>query len=267
MALWGIPLILILSYQGGFYFLLLVLLINGMSLWEFYTIFRTQNLHAYRITGVVSSTFLILTVFYASYDAIVAMSFLLLIVIFIQHLKISQPSATVNTFFTISGIFYISFFLAALLILRQELDSWMGFSEGTNAGGRYLILLWMAVWFCDTAAYFGGRLLGKHKLAPLTSPNKTIEGAISGLIGAFLIFVALGPFIVRELPAEYFWISGAIVGIFGQAGDLVESRFKRDAGVKDTSTVLPGHGGFLDRFDSVIFVSPLLFLVFYYLRP
>jgi phosphatidate cytidylyltransferase len=267
MALWGIPLILILSYLGGYYFLALILLINGMSLWEFYTIYQKQNFRAYRILGVVLSSLFILINFWWTLDVVFTGLLVIMLFILLRHLRLSEPSSSLNSILTITGIFYISLFLSTLLQLRIHLDSWMGWNPASRSGGKYLLLLWISIWICDTAAYFGGKALGKHKLAPRTSPNKTVEGAVFGFISTFIIFYVLTPFLVPQLPQSHIWFSALIVGVFGQLGDLVESRFKRDTGVKDTSAILPGHGGFLDRFDAVIFVSPFIFLLFYYLKP
>jgi len=266
MALWGIPLILLLSYLGGYYFLVLMVIINGMSLWEFYTIYQTQHYYAYRKMGVSLSTLLLLVSFFFTLEIELITLGMVMVFLLLRHLKKSEPSSSINTIFTISGIFYITFFLSLLLHLRIHLDEWIFAGSTEKIAGIYFIVLWGAIWFCDTAAYFGGRFLGKHKLAPNTSPNKTIEGGISGFLGALLIFGFLGSYLIPSLDSLYLWISGVIVGIFGQLGDLVESRFKRDAGVKDTSTLLPGHGGFFDRFDSLIFVSPFIFMLFYWIK-
>lgn len=267
MALWGIPLILALSYLGGYFFLGLVLLINGMSLWEFYSIFKNQNLQAYRIPGLILSTMLILIAYWFPGEILFNALIITLLIVLLIHLRITRPNSSSNTTLTIAGIFYITVFLSTLLLVRMNLNSWMGWPGSSNLAGRFFLLIWISIWICDTAAYFGGRTMGKHKLAPLTSPHKTTEGAIFGLLGALATFHALTPFLIPQLPSPHLWLSALIVGIFGQLGDLVESRFKRDAGVKDTSTILPGHGGFLDRFDSLIFVSPFFYLLFYYLKP
>jgi phosphatidate cytidylyltransferase len=267
MALWGIPLILVLSYLGGYYFLALILLINGMSLWEFYSIYQKQNFRAYRSLGVLLASILILISFRFSVDALFTVLLIVMLAILLRHLKISESNSSLNTILTFAGIFYITLFLATLLRLRTEMDSWMGWDSTSNSSGKYFLLVWISIWICDTAAYFGGKGLGKHKLAPHTSPNKTVEGAIFGFIGAVITVYCLTPLLVPQLPVLHMWISVFIVGVFGQLGDLVESRFKRDAGVKDTSTILPGHGGFFDRFDAVIFVSPFLYILFHYFKP
>lgn len=266
MAAWGIPLILGLSYLGSYYFLFLVLIINSIALWEFYSIYRQKNRFAFRIPAIILSVFILLSSFWFEFSVTMFVYLGTILMILILHLKATPSEASSNTFLTISGISYISLFLATLVEIRQNFGMWQQLQSDIFAGGKFLILLWISIWVCDTFAYFGGRLLGKHKLSPKTSPNKTVEGAIFGLIGGIIIFVLFGPLFLPNLSRAFFWTSGIIVGIFGQIGDLVESRFKRDAGVKDTSTILPGHGGFLDRFDSIIFVSPLFYILFYAIR-
>jgi phosphatidate cytidylyltransferase len=122
--------------------------------------------------------------------------------------------------------------------------------------------LFVAIWACDTFAYFVGKSIGKHRLFERVSPKKSIEGALGGLAGAVLAFLAVYYFEWYNISLELSLISGLIVGTFGQFGDLVESWFKRDAGIKDSSHILPGHGGILDRFDSLIFVAPVFMIIY-----
>lgn len=268
VAVWGIPALLILSYLGGYYFFFLLLLINGMAQWEFYTMYRNKQIYAYRWTGLIfGSLFLVLTFFGTPVQLASLLVISVTTTLLLQTLN-QEGTASVNSAITLAGFFYISLLLSILLKLRLSFDSLVpGAAEGIhNAGGIYIVILWISIWICDTAAYSGGRKLGKHKLAPVVSPNKTIEGAVFGFVFGIATFVLLGYFFIPSAPIEYFWLSGVVVAVFGQAGDLVESRFKRDAGVKDTSTILPGHGGFLDRFDSLIFVSPFLYGLFYFFR-
>lgn len=266
VAIVGIPVVLGLSYLGGFYFLILILVINGMALWEFYSIYRNRNLAAYRGLGVLLSTGFILIANWYSTQILFAAYLIIVIALLLRHLRVSEEVTSLNTVLTLGGISYITLFLVTLLKLRLQFDQWTALDPGLHDAGKYMVLLWISIWVCDTFAYFGGSLVGRHKLAPRTSPNKTVEGAVFGFIGALVVFVPLGLLWIPELPSVYFWLSATVVGIFGQLGDLIESRFKRDAGVKDTSTLLPGHGGFFDRFDSLIFVSPFLFLIFNYLK-
>ncbi len=265
-ALWGIPLILFLTYKGSIYFLLALLIINGMSLYEYYLLHEKMNIFPFKATGVFFSSIILLIVYFFSLDFLY-IGFLIMVSAFLLwHLRLSKKITSVNTSVTLSGILYITLFLSALLLLRQHFDTWVGVEKDQNVGGIYFLFLWISIWVSDIFAYSGGHLLGQHKLAPHTSPNKTIEGAFFGLIGPLVIFLGITPFFLPQLALRHLIISALIVGIIGQIGDLVESKFKRDAVVKDTSNILLGHGGFLDRFDSLIFISPFLYLYFYFTK-
>ena len=134
----------------------------------------------------------------------------------------------------------------------------------------YIILIFGGAWLADSAAYFAGRFFGKHKLAPQISPKKTIEGAIGGVLGCILGFVLLG-FAFDAIMAAYgsalrvnylyLIILSAILSVVGMLGDLTFSVVKRQYGIKDYGNILPGHGGVLDRFDSVAFTAPALYII------
>jgi phosphatidate cytidylyltransferase len=128
---------------------------------------------------------------------------------------------------------------------------------------RHSVLVLMGtIWAGDVAAYYGGRTLGRHKLAPTISPNKTIEGSIAGLAGSILAGILLGSWLLQRQVA-YLAFASLAAGIAGQLGDLAESALKRSSGVKDSSSLLPGHGGMLDRLDSLIFAAPVFFWFFH----
>jgi phosphatidate cytidylyltransferase len=127
---------------------------------------------------------------------------------------------------------------------------------------RELVLLLVAIIAAgDSAAYYGGRAFGRHALAPKISPKKTIEGAIAGLIGSMLVGGIAGVFFLDE-PWLSVTLISALTAMIGQIGDLAESAMKRSAGVKDSSSILPGHGGILDRVDSVLFAAPIFYWLF-----
>jgi phosphatidate cytidylyltransferase len=123
---------------------------------------------------------------------------------------------------------------------------------------RAVLFLFLIVWGCDSAAYYTGRSFGRHKLAPVVSPNKTWEGTIGGFVGAALIGAAAGAWLLPQLGVWRGAAAGATASSAGQIGDLVESLWKRGAGVKDSGVFLPGHGGFYDRIDSLLFAGPVL---------
>jgi phosphatidate cytidylyltransferase len=166
---------------------------------------------------------------------------------------------------TLLGVVYVGVPLAAGWFLRHHpASSW---ETAAWAGTGLLLLPMIATWLGDTTAYFGGRAMGKRKLLPSVSPAKTVEGGVSGLAGAVLgsvlvtafLFPALGGQEPLSLPAAA--LLGLIIGGVAQVGDLAESALKREAGVKDSGAILPGHGGILDRFDAVLLTLPLTWLL------
>lgn len=134
------------------------------------------------------------------------------------------------------------------------------------ANGPYLVLLPMiAAWGSDTCALFAGMIFGRHKLAPVVSPKKTVEGAVGGVIGATLLTLLVVALFNKFTPVDVPLWAGAVLGavgaVIGQLGDLTFSVIKRQTGIKDYGNIFPGHGGVLDRFDSVVFVAPVVEII------
>ncbi|HET6511002.1 MAG TPA: phosphatidate cytidylyltransferase, partial [Candidatus Kapabacteria bacterium] len=168
---------------------------------------------------------------------------------------------------TIAGVIYVGVGLGCFYGVREYFlaRSINPVSPEIIQPGPFVITVLAAIWICDTAAYAFGRMLGKNKLFERVSPNKTWEGAIGGLIFSLVTFFAARAFVpgLAGLSVVDCVVLGHIVGIFGQIGDLAESQLKRDVGVKDSSNLIPGHGGVLDRLDSILFVFPLVYLYLY----
>ena len=139
-----------------------------------------------------------------------------------------------------------------------------GTGHPTIFGGKLIILLLLSIWICDSAAYIAGSRFGRHKLFSRVSPNKTVEGTLFGFLFALATAFACQMTFINELSLTQALVIGGICGSFGQLSDLVESLLKRDAGVKDSSNLIPGHGGILDRFDSEILVAPLVYFYAYF---
>ncbi|MCL2039921.1 MAG: phosphatidate cytidylyltransferase [Bacteroidetes bacterium] len=272
VALIGIPLGLLAIYIGGLVFSVLILIISSIALYEFYKITLKQNYKINIILGTIIGTIPILVLiitgsskctlfqYITSYLPLFAMAIIYLYLIYIIAISIiiiliyflfnkkEDILLRIGIFF--AGFFYISipFFI---LVLLRNLDN----------GFFYTILTFISIWICDSGAYFIGRRFGKHKLMPSVSPKKTIEGAIAGFILSSLFFIITSMLLIENMSLLLSILIGITIGIFGQLGDLVESKIKRIVEVKDSSNLIPGHGGILDRFDSIIFVVPLIYAI------
>jgi phosphatidate cytidylyltransferase len=130
-------------------------------------------------------------------------------------------------------------------------------------GPKLVFFLLLVVWLGDSGAYYFGRTFGRHKLSPRISPKKTVEGLIGGVITAIATAVVIHFTFFRNFPLPHAIIAGVILSLTGVIGDLAESMWKRSADVKDSGTLLPGHGGFLDRFDSVFYTTPILYMYWF----
>lgn len=177
-------------------------------------------------------------------------------VLLIKHQTIRFEEVAVAFFVSL----LIPMALAMLVLMRDK----------SSHGVFYAMLVCVASWIADSAAYFVGRAFGKHKLAPLISPNKTIEGAIGGVIFSalfFMLFCAGYRYVMTaffETQIEIAWLRAFVIGMIctfmGIIGDLMASVIKRQTGIKDFGNIMPGHGGVMDRFDSFLFVTPTLYL-------
>ncbi|MBI2820948.1 MAG: phosphatidate cytidylyltransferase [Acidobacteria bacterium] len=159
---------------------------------------------------------------------------------------------------SVFGLIYIPFSLALLIPVRFG-SQFRLFGDGATTGGRNaLLFLLLVTWAADIGAYLAGRAFGRRRLAPLISPGKTVEGALAGLACSVGVGLAYYTYVDRA----YHWpVLAGVFNVVGQFGDLFESTLKRGAGVKDSSRWIPGHGGFLDRLDSLLLCCPLLFFL------
>ncbi|MHB8579776.1 MAG: phosphatidate cytidylyltransferase [Ignavibacteriaceae bacterium] len=259
VAVAGIPIILAASYFGSLFFFLFVLAIALLAYYEFYSFVLNKNAHVNLWLGELIIFTLLLNQYhlFISYESIfLAIVFLVALI----ELFRNNGSAIVNIGATLLGIFYIGLFSSTIIGIREFYSGDLRYFDG----GYLIISILVTIWICDSAAYYGGTALGKHKLFPRVSPKKSWEGAIFGFAFAILSMILAHAILLYFIPLLEAIIIGIIIGTIGQLGDLVESLFKRDAGVKDSSNLLPGHGGIFDRFDSLLFASPAIFLVLKY---
>lgn len=284
VALVGIPLVLGLFYLGGWWFVAFVTAISVGALLEFYWMLEKSGLRPNKSIGVVATlvafaisgwaiyvvnfdVFFGVIIFATSY-----LSFILFVLIaMIAALRHEKEAVLGSVIGTLGGIFYIPFLLNTMtglyIVFQVEASRTMQNTPQVSSFDTpfpfYFFMIMLAgIWICDSGAYFGGRAFGKHKLFERVSPKKTWEGAITGALFSIVAVGFLLPWVFPKLS----WVDGVavglIAGLFGQIGDLVESHIKRACGVKDSSQIIPGHGGLLDRFDSLLFVAPATFLYF-----
>jgi phosphatidate cytidylyltransferase len=188
-------------------------------------------------------------------------SILFFLVIFELFFESKRPFSQIGHY--LLGLFYISLPIWLLIMIAHLPET-----VGTNLGyhpNRVFGLLWL-VWTNDTMAYLIGSKIGKHKLFERISPKKTWEGTVGGAIFTILMAWILSMYLPHDFTSKEWLVLGAVVGLFGTLGDLVESMLKRSVGVKDSGTLLPGHGGLLDRFDAFIFVIPFAWVALMLLK-
>lgn len=231
-------------------FLLLVLLINGFTLFEFYRLFEKHKKNIIsKITVIIFSTAMLLSVSLAVFNVFLkAYLFFIPLVIFLWAIELIREKKlfSSNQKITFFGLLYISVPMS-LFLLVAIIDG--------NYATIFLLSALIFTWVNDSFAYFTGSLIGKHKFVPSISPKKTWEGIIGGVVFTVissLIFYKIYP----ELGINNWLIISLIISVSSIVGDLFESKLKRKLEVKDSGNIMPGHGGFLDRFDALLFVIP-----------
>jgi phosphatidate cytidylyltransferase len=250
----GVPVILACVFYGGIPFLLLMLALALIAVNEFYNLMMKKGFFpAYYVGNVITASFIIFA-YYAlkrnwepAHSAILTLAAAIAMIsgVFLKR----EKDTIVDVAVTILGMVYVGWFLSYLFFIRNL----------TEHGG-YLFFLIFTVWAMDVSAYLAGKVFGHTPLMPSVSPKKTWEGAIAGFIVALVAAVVFSW--TAQLMIWHALALGVLIGIFGQVSDLIESLIKRDAGAKDSSNLLPGHGGVLDRIDSFVLTAPLMY---YYL--
>jgi phosphatidate cytidylyltransferase len=254
------PLIILAALQGGLYWLFFVLLVVTLSLYEFYKLATLKSAFGQLIIGETGGVLIIISFYLWGESAIPPILLITLMAISFVELYRKKASPTLNASVTLFGILHFSLLFGSLVLIREIPRPP---DVPYSAAGRWIVMVIGVTWICDTVAYLFGSSFGVHKVMPRISPKKTVEGCVAGFLSAIVAAYLCTHLFVRHLTIVDVIVIGAIVGLFGQYGDLIESMFKRDAGVKDTSAIIPGHGGIMDRFDSLTLSAPLVYL---YLR-
>ncbi|MBR3889009.1 phosphatidate cytidylyltransferase [bacterium] len=251
---------------GGSALFALALLVIFLATKEYVLILQNKGFYPSLKLMLISELFLAFLAYCNHFDMLAMALTICSISTFMWVLFKGKQPYIANAATTILGFIYGGLFPLYLILIRDigsnPTYSYLLKSSGDGVGKGYIILIFFAVLFTDTGCYYFGSKFGKHKLAPVISPNKTIEGSIGGTLSAMFISLLIGHFI--NLAWYHCVIVGALIAALAQIGDLCESMLKRDAGVKDSGNILPGHGGFLDRTDSYVFTLPVLYYYFQY---
>jgi phosphatidate cytidylyltransferase len=282
-AVLAAPLALWIVLAGGAPLAALLAIVGALGAWEFYRIARAAGSHPLADAGIALAGLVPLAV-HATYlgvftvrPAVWALAVLVVMAasIWLRGVE-GKPLAAVGT--TVLGVIYAGGMLSFGYAIRYH-DSVMGYdlvaakhlTLGALAlrippGGVLLVFPLLVTWASDIGAYFVGRAIGGRKLIPTVSPGKTVAGAVGGLVASMLVAVLYARAVLVPVASLGFtpWgaiLFGGVISVAAQVGDLFESLIKREGGVKDSSRILPGHGGILDRFDSLIFVMPVAYVL------
>ncbi len=241
-------------------FVAIAALALGAGLFEFYSLTKKLELKADAAVGYLSAAALFVGFLFdapakAPELMVATIAAILIAVLITQTFRFQKDFSKMLTGVgvTLLGIFYVAFLGGFLVSMR------VGFETTPGLSTKLLGFFFLVIFGSDAGAYFAGRAFGKHKLAPGVSPGKTVEGLIGGLASA-AAFAALATWwFFPELPYVYSIGLAVVLAAVGVLGDLTESAMKRGAGAKDAGSIIPGHGGFLDRLDSLVFGAPILY--------
>jgi phosphatidate cytidylyltransferase len=261
-----VPLVLAINYWGGLAFTLFACALAGLASHEFYRLCGAGRPKLSVTVGIAGGTGVCLSFHSGSLETAALVLTVFVFAILVERLvRQDTGSYAASVGMSVLGLVYAGWLMGFFILLRNLPDLRGGGLSigGRGAGHDYVLLVLILTWSYDTLAYFGGSFLGRHPFFSRVSPSKTVEGTAIGLLSA--VAAAL---ICRSAFASYLgWAEavfvGLLIGIVAQVGDLVESIVKRSTNTKDSSRLIPGHGGLLDRFDSLLFTGPVFYL---YLR-
>lgn len=294
-----VPFLLWIFLKGDVLFLIFTMVIIGMALYEFYKMLKNKGYEVASNIGMGLGLFLPMAIYFKensknifsylkwdffkqiNFDMGGFIVFSLMLLTLRQIVKVKIKGAMAEISYTLFGIIYVAYLFSYILLIKYEFPN----------GNILVAMTFILIWACDISAYLVGISIGgkifKRRLAPKISPNKSIEGAIAGILGVFgvilifdKIYLAIAHFVCKisfftnscGVNYDYVAIKGVkalilalAIGIFAELGDLVESKIKRELEIKDSGNLLLGHGGFLDRFDSALFVLPIVYFFMKYI--
>lgn len=251
-AIIGLPLLLAVLIIKETPLFIAILSISLIGLWEFYNACKTKFISPIEIVGYIGAVILLAIINFTLQPSYFFMLIFIIIIILNSIKLIHNKYNFIDISITLYSLAYIPFLLSHILLITKQ------------SNNIVIWLVFITAWGTDTFAYFSGYLFGKRKLCPSISPKKTVEGAIGGVLGSMIVSLIFGYLFLRE----YLFVV-ALIGIVGsivaQIGDLSASLIKRYIGIKDFGNIMPGHGGILDRFDSILFTAPIVYYILIFL--
>lgn len=256
-SLVGLPVLIGLVFFGGVWLRAGILAASLIGMREFYHAFTKEDRFIHLIGylfGICYVVFMNPIINYSNLFNIFVSVFLVILLVFtVAFHKKTNAQEAVITFF---GFFYVCFLISHISLIREY-----------TYGQYFVWLVFICAWGCDTGAYFTGVAFGKHKLIPELSPKKTVEGAIGGVVAATVLALIYGVLVEKYFQLNdvdtvlLCTVTGALGSILAQVGDLAASAMKRYTGIKDFGQLIPGHGGIIDRFDSVLLTAPVVYYI------
>ncbi len=258
VAIFGIPALIFICLKGGYFLLGFSVVLVAIGGYELGAMMKKRGYRPRIFFSVFLPVVFVVAAFYDFHilDVVILSLFIHTILVVIDYTRAGIPDLDPflgEMFGRLLPVFYLGL-LASYIILLGMIPEY---------GGLMLIFVFIVTWTIDTFAYFGGIIFGKHKLSIVLSPGKTWEGFIFGILGAIVAGV-ICKLTFLDLSWAKIIVMAIVAGLIGQIGDLFESAVKRHCNVKDSSSILPGHGGVLDRFDSFLFAMPVIYLIFVY---
>ncbi len=243
--------VVLFSHQYVFFGVLLLIILLATK--EFIPLVNKENTFIYKPLIWACAVIIPSSLFFGNFTIFLAIIFIILFILFILKMFSNNPTEKVieDVSYSFFSIIFLPFLFSFMILVREVSATW-------------LMFMFFVVWASDTFAYFSGITLGKHKLIPKVSPKKSIEGLVGGFLGG-LIVAYIFNYYIFELNIFIMFVIAVDVIVAGVVGDLIESMIKRSAAVKDSGNLIPGHGGVLDRFDSAIFATPVLYFYLYFL--
>jgi len=240
-------------FFGGFWYALLLLVVVNLGIYEYCRIFKSKDYHLPLVYGLLGVTLFLVVIYFQQIALVYPLIVILFAGLYMHALFKMDRFSIAEAAIILWGIIYLGGLGGYMLMLRMLPE-----------GAFYTYLLLFSVWLHDTLAYFIGTKWGVRKFAPLISPNKSVEGSMAGILGLTAIMFStsiLFPTFLPLAPLQALFL-GLGIAVFAQLGDLLESALKRQIEVKDSGALIPGHGGILDRFDSLLFTAPFVYYFF-----